>query len=131
MRFEKCDLDKTKLRTRRHVVEYLLFLRSEGISNVRKNVKLDAYANYVAREIIELWKCTGIPLLGIQRVRKLIIFTINSYKKLMNHPRKYVEKKWKNLFMICRCNCFVNSITGNCKCPSMSAIPASAKVFFF
>lgn len=70
MRFEKCDLDTTKLPTRRHVIEYVLFVKHTGTSSVGKNQKLENYANHVAGAITELWQRTRIPIISRQNVRK-------------------------------------------------------------
>lgn len=131
MRFEKCDLDTTKLPTRRHVIEYLLFVKHTGTSSVRKNQKLQNHANYVAGAIIELWQRTRIPIISRQNVRKSIVTFAKIYKDMLHHPEQYHEINWNELFMISRCKCFLTFTRNTCNCFSERAIPESEKPFFF
>lgn len=130
MRFDKSDLDKTKLPTLRHVIEYLLFLKHKGTPNVAKNLKLNAYANHASQAISTLWQRTKIPIISVSRIRRLIILFVDNYTKMVKHPQTYEEKAWNKLFMISQCKCFMQSIRTTCKCTSMSAIPNNEKDFF-
>lgn len=64
MHFNMCNLDQTKLPTKRHLMEYLLFVRHKGTPKLNKNQRLEVYLNDVCQEIINLWQRTKIPLLS-------------------------------------------------------------------
>lgn len=77
-----CDLDRTTLPTRRHVIEYLLFVWHKGAPNIHKNQKLIVYANNVSREIVDLRQRTKIPIFTENRVQKLILNFFKSFKDI-------------------------------------------------
>lgn len=131
MHFEKCDLDRTKLPTQRNVIEYLMFLRHKGTSNIGKNQSLNVYANYVSQAIIEVWQRTKIPILSQSRIRKIIVGFLKKYKNFTTHPQRYNIEDWNKLFVISLFKCFINSTRNTCTCPSMNAIPDNEKDFFF
>lgn len=70
-----------KLPTKRHLIEYLLFVRHNGTPKLIKNQTLEVYVNDVAQEITKPWQRTKIPLLGRTGIRKLIVRVVKSYNK--------------------------------------------------
>lgn len=93
MHFEKCDLDRTKLPTQRNVIEYLMFLRHKGTSNIGKNQSLNVYANYVSQAIIDLWQRTKIPILSQSRIRKIIVGFLKKIQKFYDTPSKIQHRR--------------------------------------
>lgn len=130
MHFNKCDLDRTKLPTKRNLIEYLMFVKHKGTPDIRKNLNLNVYASFVSHEIIKLWQHTKIPIVPQPKVRKLILGFVKSYRDVVRHSR-YVEGDWNQLFIISQCKCFIKSTSTSCNCPTMCAIPESEKDFFF
>lgn len=130
MNFNKCDLDRSKLPTKRNVMEYLMFLRHKGTPNVPKNERYTSYANYASEPIIELWKHTKISIIGQAAVRKAIVNLANTYYEIGKHTYLYVQEDWNKLFMISRCKCYENSTTNTCACSTTNAIPDSERDFF-
>lgn len=127
--FEKCDLNKNKLPTKRDVLQYLMFLQHFGCPNKSMYLKLTDYIEEVIKEISDLWQRVNIPLLSRTSIRKRINELVFTYNEILKTPNKYRESEWNELFLISRCKCKIES-NEQCNCAAVHKIPQNAKEFY-
>lgn len=129
MFFEKCDMNKTKLPTKRDVLQYLLFLKHYGTSKHHKNRHLNIYSEEVIKELCSLWHRAKIPTKSRTGIRKCIGRLVKYYYEVRKHPERYKENEWTGIFLISQCKCGIESKKRG-KCAAGNKIPQSAKDFF-
>lgn len=122
MPFEIHDLDRTKLPTKRNVVEYVVFLQ-QGT-----NKKRSEFVENVHEELSKLWHFAKIPI-----KRTLIRGIINDLlSKSLNQTkssRLFRANEWDVLFRISRCKCSIEN-NSPCLCAVEHKIPDNVEAFF-
>lgn len=130
MVFDERNLDKSKLPTKRDVMQYLLFLRNETLrQGATRTSSYDEFCAPVAVEIEALWQRSKIPTVLNTSIQNKIKFRIvKIYRDIMKNPSHYVEDDWNKLFMISQCRCGIESNL-RCQCTASFRIPKEAKRF--
>lgn len=123
MRFQMHALDKTKLPTKRDVVQYVLFLQ-QGTQ-----IKRTAFTDKVYKKLSKLWHRANIPILSRTTIRRMITELLKKSSIQTKTPRLYHANEWDVLFRISRCKCSIEN-DFPCVCADEHKIPESAKSFF-
>lgn len=105
MPFQMRDLDRTKLPTKRNVVEFVMFQKEGSVE------KRAAFTESVYEELVQLWLCAKIPILSRTMIRRMI----NDLLRKMSTQTKIGARQqihageWDALFRISRCRCSIEN----------------------
>lgn len=130
MNFDAKDLDRSKLPTRRNVMEYFLFLRQKEIERgATVHTSYSQFRPKVAREIRGLWRVKDIPLTSNAMVLKSLKEILDGYSKVIKNPNTINLLFWDALLIISHCKCGIE-MSENCTCEEEKKIPSHAKEFY-
>lgn len=131
MPFEACDIEKNKLPTNQQVMEYFLYIKKNGASNIKKNQTLVNYIHVITNMVCELWKYTNIPIVCKSTIRRHLKNLLMTYKDIVKNPSKYDsnEMYWNKLFEISKCKCGIEN-NSDCLCSENEKIPPNMVAFF-
>lgn len=130
MVFDACELDESKLPTKRDVVQHLLFLRKEQMqSGAPQNTSFSDFFAQTVLKIRALWQRTKIPLITNQSISTKMKKIEKMRSSIRSNPSHYNEGAWNQLFMICQCRCGIEQHF-KCKCRATFKIPTNAIEFY-
>lgn len=123
MPFQMYDLDKTKLPTKKDVVQYALFLQQGSVT------KRSAFTENVYEEVSKLWHLANIPIMSRTSIRRMINDLLRTTSLQTKNSRLFRANEWDDLFRISRCKCSIEN-GDPCVCANEHKISENSKAFF-
>lgn len=117
------DFDKSKLPTKRDVVQYGMFLQQDS------KTKRSEFTEQVYEEISKLWHCAKIPIVSRSQIRRLINDLLRKSSFEAKNRQVFHANEWDVLFRISRCKCSIEN-GFPCVCADEHKIPENAKALF-